>query len=46
MNKFLVRLFPLLALILALGACSSAEEDFGDTDEQAIYDIGVRSVQV
>lgn len=50
MNKFLLRFLalraiPLLALILALGACSDAEEEFGDTDEQQIYDIGVRSVE-
>jgi outer membrane protein assembly factor BamD len=44
-NKSL-RLFSLLAFILALGACSSAEEDFGDTDEQQIYDIGVRAVEI
>lgn len=40
----LQRTLTLLALVLALGACSSTEEDFGDTDEQRIYDIGVRSV--
>ena len=50
MNKSWLRLFPqfriplLLALVLALGACSDAEEDFG-SDEEAIYDIGIRSVQ-
>lgn len=51
MNKFwsrlpLLRASALFALILALGACSDAEEEFGDTDEQQIYDIGVRSVEV
>jgi outer membrane protein assembly factor BamD len=45
-NKFWLRLIPVFALLLALGACSSSDEEFGDTDEQQIYDIGVRSVQV
>jgi outer membrane protein assembly factor BamD len=44
-NKILLRLISLSALILALGACSGGEEEFGDTDEQQIYDIGVRSVE-
>lgn len=50
MKKFLLQILalravPLLALILALGACSDGEEEFGNTDEQQIYDIGVRSVE-
>jgi outer membrane protein assembly factor BamD len=45
-NKIWSRIFPLFVLILALGACSDAEEEFGDNDEQQIYDIGLRSVEV
>jgi outer membrane protein assembly factor BamD len=45
-NKFWSRSLTLFALILALGACSDAEEEFGDTDEQQIYDIGIRSNEI
>ena len=44
MNKFWLRLFPLCLLVLTLGACSSTEEEFG-SDEEEIYNIGVRSVE-
>lgn len=43
-NNFWLRFTLLFAFMLALGACSDAEEEFG-SDEEEIYDIGVRSVE-
>ncbi len=42
MNKFWLSLF----LLLALGACSTAEEEFGDSNEEELYQLGVDSVDV
>jgi outer membrane protein assembly factor BamD len=43
-NKFWLRFTLLFSIVLALGACSDADEEFG-SDEEQIYSIGVRSVE-
>jgi outer membrane protein assembly factor BamD len=40
-NKFWLTLF----LLLALAACSDEEDEFADSGEQELYDLGMRSVQ-